>query len=87
MPRALLLTGDAAEELDTMYPYYRVQEGGWDVDVANKYRSDKNAQAALEKKVKDGGVGVWGQIPMPPNAQVPQNDIKELVAWILALKK
>ena len=29
MPRALLLTGDAAEELDTMYPYYRVQEGGW----------------------------------------------------------
>ncbi len=34
MPRALLLTGDAAEELDTMYPYYRVQEGGWDVDVA-----------------------------------------------------
>ena len=35
MPRALLLTGDAAEELDTMYPYYRVQEGGWDVDVAS----------------------------------------------------
>jgi len=29
VPRALLLTGDAAEELDTMYPYYRVQEGGW----------------------------------------------------------
>ena len=33
VPRALLMTGDAAEELDTMYPYYRVQEGGWDVDV------------------------------------------------------
>ena len=29
------MTGDAAEELDTMYPYYRVQEGGWDVDVAS----------------------------------------------------
>jgi cytochrome c len=57
------------------------------VDVAAKYRTDKNAQAALEKKVKDGGAGVWGQIPMPPNAQVPQNDIKELVTWILALKK
>ena len=40
MPRALLLTGDAAEELDTMYPYYRIQEGGWDVDVANKSRRD-----------------------------------------------
>ena len=33
------------------------------------------------------GVGVWGQIPMPPNAQVPDADIKNLVAWILALKK
>jgi len=56
-------------------------------DVSAKYKGDKNAQAALEKKVKDGGVGVWGQIPMPPNAAVPPNDIKELVAWILTLKK
>jgi cytochrome c len=56
-------------------------------EVAAKYKGDKNAQAALEKKVKDGGVGVWGQIPMPPNAQVPAGDIKELVTWILALKK
>ena len=57
------------------------------VEVAAKYKGDKNAQAALEKKVKEGGVGVWGQIPMPPNAQVPASDIKELVTWILALKK
>ena len=56
------------------------------VDVAAKYKGDKNAQAALVKKVKDGGVGVWGQIPMPPN-NVPQKDIDDLVAWILALKK
>jgi cytochrome c len=56
------------------------------VDVAAKYKGDKNAQAALVKKVKDGGVGVWGQIPMPPNA-VPQKDIDDLVAWILTLKK
>ena len=57
------------------------------VDVAAKYKGDKNAQAALEKKVKDGGSGVWGPIPMPPNAQVPANDIKDLVTWVLALKK
>ena len=57
------------------------------VDVAAKYKGDKNAQAALEKKVKDGGVGAWGQIPMPPNATVPAGDIKDLVTWILALKK
>ena len=31
MPRALMLTGDAAEELDVMYPLYRIREAGWDV--------------------------------------------------------
>jgi cytochrome c len=56
-------------------------------EVAAKYKGDKNAQAALEKKVKDGGVGAWGQIPMPPNPQVPAGDVKDLVTWILALKK
>ena len=57
------------------------------VDVAAKYKSDKNAVAMLSKKVKEGSTGVWGPIPMPPNAQVPANDIKELVTWVLALKK
>jgi len=57
------------------------------VDVAAKYKADKDALAKLTDKVKKGGVGVWGQIPMPPNAQVPEADIKELVSWILTLKK
>jgi protease I len=34
VPRALMLTGDAAEELDVMYPLYRIREAGWEVDVA-----------------------------------------------------
>jgi cytochrome c len=57
------------------------------VDVAAKYKGDKDALAKLTDKVKKGGVGVWGQIPMPPNTQVPDADIKELVTWILTLKK
>jgi cytochrome c len=57
------------------------------VDVAAKYKGDKNAQAMLAKKVKEGGVGAWGQIPMPPNSAVPQADIDNLVSWILTLKK
>jgi cytochrome c len=57
------------------------------VDVAAKYKGDKDALAKLTDKVKKGGVGVWGQIPMPPNVQVPDADIKELVTWILTLKK
>ncbi|MGH8712939.1 MAG: c-type cytochrome [Casimicrobiaceae bacterium] len=55
-------------------------------EVAAKYRGDKGAAARLEQKVKTGGSGVWGPIPMPPNA-VPDADIKALVTWILTLKK
>ncbi len=56
-------------------------------DVAAKYKNDKNAPAKLAQKVKTGGSGVWGQVPMPPNASVPDEDAKALVAWILTLKK
>src|SRR5215831_17458492 len=52
-------------------------------DVAAKYKGDTSAPAKLADKVKKGGVGVWGQIPMPPNAQVSDADIKNLVDWIL----
>jgi cytochrome c5 len=57
------------------------------VEVAAKYKGDAGANAKLTQKVKAGGAGVWGQIPMPPNPQVPDDDIKALVNWILALKK
>ena len=56
-------------------------------DVAAKYQGDKDALAKLSDKVKKGGVGVWGQVPMPPNVQIPDADIKDLVSWILTLKK
>jgi cytochrome c len=55
-------------------------------DIANKYRNDKGAAANLEKKVKEGGKGAWGDIPMTPNAHVKDADIKAIVAWILTLK-
>jgi cytochrome c len=55
-------------------------------EVAAKYRGDKSAEAKLVDKVKKGGSGVWGQIPMPPNSSVPDADVKTLVHWILSLK-
>jgi len=55
-------------------------------DIAAKYRGDKNAEAMLADKVKKGGSGVWGQVPMPPNAAVPEADIKTLVKWVLSTK-
>jgi cytochrome c len=56
-------------------------------DVAARYKGDKDALAKLSDKVKKGGVGVWGQIPMPPNVQVSDADVKDVVGWILTLKK
>jgi cytochrome c len=55
-------------------------------DVAKKYAGQKDAAAKLAEKVKKGGQGVWGPVPMPPNAAVPDGDIKTLVAWILSIK-
>ena len=54
-------------------------------DVAAKYRG-KDVEATLVEKVKNGGSGVWGQIPMPPNPQVPDPDLHAIVKWILTLK-
>jgi cytochrome c len=55
-------------------------------EIADKYRKDKGAEANLIKKVKDGGKGTWGDIPMPPNGHVKDPDIKAIVEWILSLK-
>ena len=54
-------------------------------DVANKYRGDKNAENNLVQKVLKGGQGVWGQVPMPPNA-VSEADAHSLVKWVLSQK-
>lgn len=55
-------------------------------DVAAKYATDKDAVARLARKVREGGVGAWGQIPMPANPQVTNDEALTLVRWILAAK-
>lgn len=52
--------------------------------VAAKYKGDAGAAAALAKKVKEGGVGTWGQVPMPANSTVSDDDMKTIVNWVLA---
>ena len=55
-------------------------------DVAAKYKGDKGAEARLVAKVKAGGSGVWGPMPMPANSpQVKDADIKTIVEWVLSL--
>jgi len=53
-------------------------------DVAAKYKGDAGALDKLVAKVKAGGSGVWGPVPMPPNPQVPEADIRTIVEWVLS---
>jgi cytochrome c len=55
-------------------------------DVAAKYASDKDAAAKLAKKIREGGVGAWGQIPMPANPQVSEAEALTLARWVLTIK-
>ena len=55
-------------------------------EVAAKYDGQKDAVDKLAVKVMKGGVGVWGNIPMPANPQVTDAEAKQLVQWILTLK-
>lgn len=55
-------------------------------DVAAKYKGNKAAEAKLIAKVKSGGSGVWGPMPMPANSpQIKDADIKTIVQWILTM--
>jgi len=54
-------------------------------DVAAKYKGDKTAVATLAAKIKTGGKGVWGEVPMPPNNVTPEEATK-LATWVLSQK-
>jgi cytochrome c len=53
-------------------------------DIAVKYKADKDAATKLAKKIREGGVGVWGQVPMPANPQVNDAEATSLAKWVLA---
>ena len=55
-------------------------------EVAAKYAGQPDAVAKLSEKVKKGGVGVWGQVPMPANPQVKDADLQTMVKYIVSIK-
>lgn len=56
-------------------------------DVAAKYETTDENITKLAQKVLDGGVGVWGEIPMPPHPALSLEDAKDMVSYVLLLKK
>ncbi len=55
-------------------------------DVYEKYKDDADAEDYLVEKVKTGGSGVWGPIPMAPNFHIDEDDIRTMVRQILHLE-
>lgn len=55
-------------------------------EVAAKYATNPKAVETLAKKVRDGGFGVWGAIPMPANLQLNEDTATQLVKWVLTQK-
>jgi cytochrome c len=53
-------------------------------DIAAKYKGDTQAAARLAKKVRNGGAGVWGVIPMPSHPRMTYADIHTVVGWVLS---
>lgn len=53
-------------------------------EIAAKYKGDKDALTKLTAKVKAGGSGAWGPIPMPPQAAISDEDLKVVLQWILS---
>jgi len=55
-------------------------------EVAAKYKEDDSAADMLVAKVMKGGSGNWGEIPMPPNPTISEEDARTLVEWVLSLQ-
>ncbi len=55
------------------------------IDIAKRYADKPDAVDYLAGKIKKGGSGVWGSIPMPPQ-NVSDAEAKQLAKWILDLK-
>ena len=52
-------------------------------EVAEKYKGSAGAPAQLAEKIRQGGAGAWGGIPMPPHPQIADEDLKRVVGWVL----
>ncbi|HRD72512.1 MAG: c-type cytochrome [Dechloromonas sp.] len=53
-------------------------------EVAAKYSGQADAADTLAKHIKEGGVGVWGQIPMPAQPNLSDADLKTIVDWLVS---
>jgi cytochrome c len=83
----------AASDCTTCHKLDQASTGGMSIgpaysEVAKKYAPAADTTVArLVQKIINGGTGVWGQLPMTAHAALPPADVKEMVTYILSLKK
>jgi cytochrome c551/c552 len=53
------------------------------VAIAAKYRNQAGAADVVLGKIKQGSSGAWGAIPMPPQAQASDAELRAIVGWLL----
>ncbi|KRC00485.1 hypothetical protein ASE11_07405 [Hydrogenophaga sp. Root209] len=53
-------------------------------DVAAKHKGQSDALEKVAARIKSGGSGLYGPVPMPPQAQLKDDELKLLAGWILA---
>lgn len=53
-------------------------------EIARRYSGTTGAAATLARKIRDGGAGTWGSVPMPPHGQISDTDLQQIAAWVLA---
>lgn len=52
-------------------------------EIAQKYKGDAGAPGRLAARIRDGGAGAWGAVPMPPHPQIGEEELARIVGWVL----
>jgi cytochrome c len=51
-------------------------------EVAARYQGKPDSEAYLAQKIKAGGEGVWGPVPMPPQPALRDEEAQAIAKWI-----
>ena len=57
---------------------------GFDM-IAERYLNQPESIDTLAAKVVQGGRGVWGEVPMPPNALITETEAREILKYVLSV--
>jgi sulfite dehydrogenase len=53
-------------------------------DVANRFGSETDGHERVARRIREGGAGAWGSIPMPPHPAIDDDELRALVTWVFA---